>query len=58
MGEKMLSGAIAGAVASAFWGTPAAIRSQVEALLPADMKTSLAAICETLHDHAGKDELM
>ena len=44
-GDSDTIGAITGAVAGAFWDVPAAIRSQVEALLPADMKTSLSAIC-------------
>ena len=39
---------IVGAVAGAFWGVPNTIRSQVEALLPADMKTSFAVICKGL----------
>lgn len=57
-GDSDTIGAITGAVASAFWGVPAEIRGQVEALLPADMKTSLATICASLHNHAVKDELM
>lgn len=47
-GDSDTIGAITGAVAGAFWGVPGAIRSQVETLLPADMKASLAAICEAL----------
>ena len=47
-GDSDTIGAITGAVASAFWGVPDAIRSQVDALLPADMKTALAQICEAL----------
>jgi len=35
-----------------------AIVVDVEALLTADMKTSLATICASLHNHAVKDELM
>lgn len=47
-GDSDTIGAITGAVASAFWGVPDTIRSQVEALLPADIKTSLGTVCEAL----------
>ena len=47
-GDSDTIGAIAGAVAGAFWGVPDSIRIQVEALLPADMKTELVQICDAL----------